>query len=683
MHVRPLLAPIVALALLTVSLSGCLQADSDGPPLISRVHTLTVDRASMAAAEEHDDDAQAALMELLTTDLVVRVESAGDYTLRYTDASGSAQSVALTGLVPGEPRTVSHVDPLAPATLLRGDAAAATRAGVNTTWWRFGDAALGFSMTPGAKALYTYASRVEESLTLSDIEVGEEDFTLADASFSLKLPLRGTISYDMADFTADGAPLTVAGSFEVPAGAGDLVSVDVQGTKHGEPGTAGALGGVDEARGNASARVWILDGQPVASQFLGGSINVQPRAIAWGDGFFADLAEGQNCAGKTKADRCEPEELEPIDETQEATEKDVFDEDDAPKAGDDAARRAFALMERLFAQDIQPGDRATVVLAMDGEDFGGGAPDAPTGSVRTEFTIEATGVEDVTVPAGTFDALKLVEEVRTTFQIGKLDDPETNEPLLSDFSGNELIARTTYWLDPETYQPLKMQATTPLDLDALLKRMVAAVQPSAWESMGITKPDADQWHVTAMAESSYEAKELAQGARFSALVGLALAHAVTGSLAGAPMNVLGMLPGSFAAPATPVLPYEDGNWTDRSEPISLAIASAGPIEDGVKTYTVVSASKGLHWRDLGVSIDGEPLTEASGEAPCPDDEPCMAEPVCATPGEAEYAVCHEDGMYPWDEVREGDTLAVHAERGSTLTIVDLEANSIVLRLEIN
>lgn len=57
---------------------------------------MTMDSSTSEGFERHGEDFRGLLRALLKTDLVVRVEDAGDYTVEYTDASGNVQTVTTT-----------------------------------------------------------------------------------------------------------------------------------------------------------------------------------------------------------------------------------------------------------------------------------------------------------------------------------------------------------------------------------------------------------------------------------------------------------------------------------------------------------------------------------------------------------------------------------------------------------
>lgn len=659
---------LLVASLVAAAFAGCLSAETKGEPTISRVHTLTLSPETTERAEAvADDDPMAALRELLKTDIVVRVKEEGDYTLEYTDASGSPRTQAIAGASPANPVTVSGADPIAPVVLKRGDETISVRAGISAEWWHLGDMPLGFNMTGSSKTKYAFTSRVQETFTLSDFDVPAQEITIDDLRFDLRIPAEGTASWELQPDVGEGSPLLLAADISIPANAGDLLTVDVTATQAGNPGTAGVVFGATEARAGASAKVWIRNGEPVAAQFLGGEAKLVPRSTAWATGFFEELAGGGpgssgaafSCAGKTKADGCQPSELESFEETIPGDEKEVFDPADFPRADDDEAREAVALMQRLFAQDIMPGDKAIVIARADTDELGASGPGAPSGDFLFEFTIEAVEVEELAIRAGTFDALKIIEQTSTRINVDDFAGPD-GQPLVSAFNLDETIARATFWLDATTYQPLKMEASTPFNADAMLKDIMNAVEPSAWDQIGGKPLEDDQWTFTALAESTYEAIEFQAGAHFSGVVGLLLAHAVTGSMGAAPMAALG--PTAYV--------WASGFGAQASQPAkTLALTSAGPAADGQKPYLVAAASPGLLWGDLYVTVDGmDSWLEAYG------DEACM-------PPEEGYTVCGNNAARSYmDPVLAGDELTIRASPGQTMRIIDTAANSVILTL---
>lgn len=484
--------------------------------------------------------------------------------------------------------------------------------------------------------------------------------------------MEGTASWQLDQDAGDGAPLLLAGEARIPSGAGDLAVLEVVATQNGAPGTAGVVAGVNEASARGSAKLWIKDGEPAAAQFLGGGATADPRVTMWADGFFADLAQGQSCAGKSRADACEPEEIEPFSHTADPSDKEVFAAADMPRAEDDAGREALALLQRLFAQDIVPGDSAKLIARGDAEDFSGGDPNAPQGNFLFEFTLDAVAVEDVTVPAGTFSALKILEETRTVLNVQQFRDP-SGTTLVQPFGIDETIARVTMWIDAKTYEPVKMVAETPIDVDAVLKRMMESVDASAWDQIGGKPLSERDWRVSASASSSYELREHRPGTQFSALVGLGLAHSLAGSFAGGPysMAMAGIAPASMVTGGSPEpIYYEERPHEIPVEAISLSLTSEGAIVDGVARFTIASASEGLTWDRLALATDTGSLY-------------LDGNPECGAPTDYTFAACRgAEGLGYEASVLAGDTIAILAQPGQTLQVIDNYTGAVVVEITI-
>ena len=662
---RKFLIPFTLLGLVFGGMAGCLTQtpEADEPEyLVSRIHTLTIDRGSVERAESMGGPD--GVRELIRTDIEVRVGSVGTYALEYTTRLGVVKTDPLVALAPGLPATVGDVDPFAPVKLRKGTEVVFERAANVQDWFHVGDVPLGLTMTPGASASYASTARVTESISLSDIEVPEANVKLDSLEFTLKLPLDGTLRYELGAQGADGAPLEIEGSYSIPSGQGDLISAEIKATQEGTAGTAGVKAGVEQALAKGGITLWIKDGQPIAGRFDGGEVSVDPMVAMWADGFFGEMAEGSSCAGKTKADNCQPEEIESFQETIDPSEREDFPVEDFPRVSDDEeVQKGVDLLKTLFAVDVAQGDKVQLIATVQDEDI----PDAPAdfqGESRTEWILEAVGTESVTVKAGTFETIKIVQTLttRTTTSPLRAD----GEVLVKALNVNETITRTTFWLDAQTYQPIKMTAEVPVDIDRLFKDILASVGDKAWREAGMDPVREDQWRITAKAEASYEAVRIDPTTRFSAVVGLMTAQALSTSGIAIPMSALG-------ASGMPFGPSDDMHY---EQPVSprpmshLALTSDGPLADGVKSYTVASASPAFNWGDVTVSVDGMTLFQDSLDE-------------CMPPTMPYWLAC--DGSLVeerYDSIDAGDTLRVPAQEGQTLRIVDAYTNSVILTMRV-
>lgn len=652
---------LVLVGLAFGGMAGCLTADTDqeeAKTLVSRVHTLTVTKDSMERANDADNP-EDALKEILRSDLVVRVDAVGDYSLEYTTRLGVVKTERLLTVAPGLPATVTDVDPFAAAKLRKGTEVVFERKANDQDWWHVGDVPLGVLATPGAAAAYASKATVTESVALSDVDVPQGDIHLDSLKFTLNLPLEGTLEYEMGAAGPDGAPVEVDASYFVPSGQGDLVTAEVKATQDGAAGTAGVKAGLEEAVAKGGIRFWIKDGQPVAGQFTGGSVDVDPKVVMWAEGFFADMAEGQSCAGKTKADNCQPEEIEPYSESLDASDKEEFPVDEYPTAAqDEDVQKAVDTLKRLFAMDIVQGDKVQLIATFSDEDVPG-APSGFNGESRTDFVLEAVGEEKVTVRAGTFDAMKLVQSFHSRTTTSPLS--QDGKVLVKALNLNETLVRQTFWLDARTYQPVKMTSEMPVDIDRLFKNVLAAVGDDAWDQAGMEPIRDDQWKVTADAQATYEATRIDPTTRFAAVTGLFAAQALASTGMAIPMSALGMAGMPFGGPMY-------GDVAEPAYPMrSLAVTSAGPLANGVKAYTVSSASPGFYWGDLTVTLDGSTIFQ--------DTEAC-ADPV------GPFWVACSDGTVEesYDTIDSGDGFRIAARSGQTLRFIDANTNSVVMSL---
>ena len=652
-------------------MAGCLSANTDqeeAKTLVSRVHTLSLDRASMSRAEAADDPEEA-LKELLRSDLVVRVGSAGEYSIEYTTRLGIVKTERLLALAPGLPATVTDVDPFAPAKLLQGTAVVFERKASEHDWWHVGDVPLGVTMTPGAGASYASKASVVESLALSDLDLPEGDIHLDTLKFTLRLATEGTLDYTLGAAGADGSPLEMSASYAVPAGQGDILTAEIKATQGGAAGTAGVKAGLPDALAKGGVRLWITDGQPVAGQFTGGEAKADPQVVMWADGFFGEMAEGSSCAGKSEADRCEPEEIESFSETMDASEKEEFPVEDYPRIdGDAEAQKVVNFLKTLFGTDIVQGDKVQLIATFSEDDLPGAPSDFDMDS-RTEFVMEAMGIETLTVGAGTFQAMKFVQTFRS--RTASTPVAQDGQVYLKALDVNETITRATYWLDAQTWQPLKMTLEMPVDIDRLFRSVLAAVGDDAWEEAGMDPVRDDQWRVTAKAEASYEATRIDPTTRFAPVVGLAAAQALSSYGMTVPMMGLGMAGMPFGRSYGGYDdPYPYGEAVPATPMRSLALSSNGALVDGVKSYTVASASPGFYWEDVRVTLDDETIYQ---DAPA----------VCAPPMEGYWVACRGTAVEEsYESIDAGDAFRVSASSGQTLRFLDAYSDAVILTLRV-
>jgi archaeal type IV pilus assembly protein PilA len=110
---------------------------------------------------------------------------------------------------------------------------------------------------------------------------------------------------------------------------------------------------------------------------------------------------------------------------------------------------------------------------------------------------------------------------------------------------------------------------------------------------------------------------------------------------------------------------------------SMALTSAGTLSGSNKTYTVASATSGMKWSDITVTVNGATQTQYVVASTA-----CGAIPA-AQPANT-YAACSGGNFVSstGSVVNAGDTITVEGASGGTLRILDAQANAVILTLTI-
>jgi flagellin-like protein len=108
---------------------------------------------------------------------------------------------------------------------------------------------------------------------------------------------------------------------------------------------------------------------------------------------------------------------------------------------------------------------------------------------------------------------------------------------------------------------------------------------------------------------------------------------------------------------------------------TMSLTSAGALSNTWKNYTVASATNGMKWSDVTITING--ATYAYDTTPASCSVPTLAA--------SKYAVCHGGSALATSAnvVTAGDTLMLSGlSSGQTLRILDAQANSVIASLTI-
>ena len=109
---------------------------------------------------------------------------------------------------------------------------------------------------------------------------------------------------------------------------------------------------------------------------------------------------------------------------------------------------------------------------------------------------------------------------------------------------------------------------------------------------------------------------------------------------------------------------------------SVSLSSAGTLSGSNKTYAIASATSGMKWSDLKVTVNGVQQTQYLTAGSCANP------PGSAGPNA--FAAC-SGGSYVTSAssiIAAGDLLHVEANSGDTLRILDSQANAVVLTLTV-
>ena len=672
--------PTIFLSLLlgATALAGCFTPASQGADepsyQISRSYAMNVDPSRENDLERAETPSEF-IRTLVDASLVVRVAERGDYALAYTDEQGQAQTLTLTGLEPGAPRTVENVDAFTSATLTRAGTTLATRAPITHDWWRIGDMPLGARAGAAAEADYDYRSLASFEASVSDIRSEDGAATLQSLVARLSLPATGNVRWTLAQ---EGAAerLDLTGKFAVDDTRGSLFFAEGVGTIENETATLGMEVVSGDAAAEAAATFWLTGGAFTAAQFQGASARANPTVYAWATGVPGD-AEEFPCAGKTRADKCQPEQIQSFSESEPAGQREDIPTDDFRADGDEEAQMGMEFLQKLFAHDLALHDTFSATFTADSDSVGAG--EGSRWSMRFQHDITVAERERTTVAAGTFDALRIVQTSSLDIDVDELTEEECvaygdesgrygcteyqKNRIMAQYGLHETLIRSTLWLEANTFQPLKGEVEAPADVGAMLRDLLDALEPGAWEEAMVESFDPQNLELAATSEASFEARKLAGDTQLAPFVGFALGSLMTGTLASVASPLFG---------TTGVAPMPPTHYEEVPRPVSpprhISFSSPEPIaEDGTLALVVAGASPEFYWSDMVLMLDGQYLSFGFG-----DD--------CEGHATWEYMACSNGQPESFrDVISAGDTIHLaDATPGDELRVMDSMTNSVIL-----
>lgn len=631
----------------------------------------------------HFDNENADLIEsddpyaFISSSFVVRVGdsplAAAAAMITYTDKAGVLVTRPLSDfssvatLAPGAEVVIPETNLTSDAVLALDGVTLASRARGAEDWWVMGGYPLGFRMEPGALLSYTATLRGNEGMKLRDIESSDEStpYRLDKFEASLGIEYEGTFDVSLASESesiqatsrhdARALAWKTQGRLAMPmlldVGATNLSSgKTLEGGVQVLPNTGGSL--------DVSGKLWWNASQaPVRADSGVGTVTTNADIISWLSG-DDDLTREFSCSGKVRADGCRPSEFR-LDQANTTRTIDPSSEnlDNVPWS---ITPDVFTNLTRALSEDLVPGDELRFDIDVDRDHLGpGAADDLPNPfSVKASAVLRAVQDERVTVAAGEFDAIKVVEQFDFSVVAGEYRD-SSGALVMKPFTIEQRVIDTTFWLAKDTFVPLRIQMSSPFDLNEVVDNLINALPDETWAEASIKPITGDNVDFTVEATSTLELASMSGVTSFSPWVSLMGFHAA-GSI---PFLVAGL-----AMPAMGDGDYERDYGEDEPRPAvrekSLAISSAGPITNGHKDYAVASASP-MGYYDLQFTLDGVTLyatTEAEGWCVVVDD------------------ACDEYASYA--DVAEGDVIRIMADNlsGRTLRILDYDTNAVILTL---
>lgn len=660
-------ATIVVLLFVAAALAGCAQ----NPGGATTPEGLTLNREVDVHVDDANKDAKDPY-QAITASFVVRVGATpltpSAASITYQDRNGTTVTKALsaftgaTTLTQGAEVRIDDANLTSDASLSLDGKTVATRARPDVSWWTVGGAPTGFRMDPGSALSFLLTANANESIGLKDVEP-----TSADLPYKLDA-LTATLGFDY------GATmnLTMGTDLDWTLHGYAGVPMSLEGTIVNTTSQQPITGGVELLPGevgtvDVSGKVHFNGSEPTSSDVTGGKTTTDASVIAWLSG-HDDLIDQAHfsCAGKTKQDACHPTEW-PQDKLHQTTDIPAS-HTEAPRQETPMSPTDLANLTRLLSEDLVPGDALVVSfdLTQDKAHFTG------TASIR------AVDDEKVTVPAGAFDATKVVERFD-----GRFDVPEQKDGngavVTKAFSIDQRFVDITYWLAKGSFVPLRVEQTTPFDLNKVVHDVINATPDETWKETAIKPLTASNVDFTLDAKTVLELQSMQGTAAFSpwtvigGFQGVALAPSIWGAELGAGAGAgylgFGALGRSMTSPPTMTPPP-----APEQPAVSLAITSAGPIEHTdageSKTYTVASASGGLTYDRLAMTLDHAAL-DASADPP----GWCVLDASRA---------CDLNATYGGD-VRQGDSFRISSTEplaGKTLRILDAYSGSTILTLTV-
>lgn len=610
--VRPV-APLVAFLFGAAALSGCL---FQPPPqetacTINRIITATFDTGQQDTSGEPKSEGES-LYEHVKPSFKITLNNGGEasrFQVSYTDQLGNRVSRALSdftsgSIPPGGTVTVPDINLTSPGSVTEGGNALCTRGFAFRDWFRIQQQGIGFLMDPGSALVYSTTAGGSFGGSISDIEwtppgsdstvkVNRADLEFnTDASGALSLTFANAPeTVDTPDQSRQARKLdwSVSSTTHFPG------SFEFDSIVDGEPFQFGIDVTDTKASVTAAGHLFVdTDSEIIRFALERGEIEFDAKVTAW-----SNKEDFEVCGGKTKEDQCEPEFIQGKLPIQQAIPHSSSD----PRPREPSDEKGFiqTALEGFLAESLQVGDRLTAEFILRERVYAFALPEGFLAKVT--FTLEATSLEDLTVPAGSFPAVKMLQEL-----VVDVESPGAGD---EGISIHETLSRVTSWLHRENFLVLKVRGESPVDFNKFVQDLVKAIPDAYWAQLGTPRPDPESFSVVADGVTTVELTRLSGSAAMSPWIGVMLAQ-VLPLVAGSSFGLIGTLgAGGFGSLL--------GGGAQQTKPVTAAISIATyDIDTDAKTdsirITLSQSPQALPWTQVQIVRNGT-VMGASGAAP--------------------------------------------------------------------
>ncbi|HVL86399.1 MAG TPA: hypothetical protein VM681_00120 [Candidatus Thermoplasmatota archaeon] len=567
----------VATVLLGAAFAGCLFSGPAGPAcVLNRIIDVRISSSEPVESFE----------EALFPSFKLTLRTEGDasrWALAYKDKQGNLQTKTLAQLgltssfSAGTELRVPDVALDSPGTVLRDGEIACSRSAAPQSWWTAGGVPLGLALEPGESLAFRLGSNGELATSGRDIRLFPEPSapTLERVTASFRVQTSGDVSLasgsEFAPLATDLGPRqarNVAWGYSTAASFPLLF--DLRASLMGQTVELGLELADTRAEFTAAGNVKVGEARDLLSFAADrGQISADATLYGWSSPDAPSPFPG--CEGRSREDRCEVPSfgnLFPLQRDLPAYALPV------PSILPMPAEQRAAL-EAFLAERLEVGDALSLEAAVSGAELNRGAfaslwPADFRGRMR--FSMEVTGLRDVTVAAGTFPAVEIVQQLR-------VEASATGGAGAAALELRETLARTTVRLHRDTFVPLQVESEVPVNMNELARKVLRSIPANLWPA---GPPNLDNLSFTLDGRSTLELSRMTGSPRMAPWVAVSLAYALP-AFSAAGLTAVGNAFGGDSMPeniqpspvqATVVASATDRDGDSRTDTIRLFLADS-------------------------------------------------------------------------------------------------------------